>query len=346
MSKVIVINATGGRELLWRHVKVRKSLDDICHTLELEIPSSERRNVRKHDLIEVRCYNPLFSEGARRPLVTTVRVDEVTASVDVSKHSAMVLGRSPARDIIDSTWGGRLWLNDDGVSYTLASATRAIASKFEIATGWFPAVPDDPTSSVGHFSWRNESPWVKLVTEAANQGFIITSNQAGGLYIWQVPTASGVRSEGFRIDEGQNVRSIEWRENGAEQFHEYVVIRNFETAVETDDTCRTNRTLTIDLSGISFNREDLQRRAKTEMLRRRENRTTVAVSGWGLTDSQIRRLGTTVEKELFWSPNFLIPVSMPSLGLSESLLIAEVEHEADAQTMQSTVTLVRREAYL
>jgi len=345
-NKVIVINVTrGSRTLLWRHIKVRKSLDNICHTLELEIPSSEREHVRKHDLIEVRCYNPLFSAPARRPLVTTVRVDEVTASVAESTHNAMVLGRSPARDIIDSTWSGRVWPGD-GRSNTLAFATYYIADRFGIATGWFPNVPNDPTSSVGYFSWRNESPWINLVTEAANQGFIITSNQAGGLYIWRVPAASSVRSEGFRIDEGQNVRSIEWRANGAEQFREYRVIRNMETVVEIDHTNDTNRVLTIDLSGISFNREDLRRRAITEIRRRREIRTTVTVSGWGLTDTQIRTLGDTNQRELFWSPNFLIPVDMPSLGLSESLLIAEVEHEADTQTMQSTITLVRREAYL
>jgi len=344
MSKVILINATRGRELLWRHVKVRKSLDDICHTLELEIPSSERRNVRKHDLIEVRCYNPLFSEGARRPLVTTVRVDEVTAHADVSKHSAVVLGRSPARDIIDSTWTDSFWHGDSERPLTLAVILERISARFGIASTWFPSDGDDPTSAIGYFSWQNESPWIKLVAEASGQGFMLTSNQRGGLYIWK--PAGTVRSEGFRIDEGGNVRSIEWRENGAEQFHTYVVTGWFGRAEAIDDTCNTNRILTIDLTGFGMNMVNLQRRAETEMHRRREIRTTVTVSGWGLTDSQIRNLGSTNRRELFWSPNFLIPVSVPSMELSANLLIAEVEHEADAERMQSTITLVRREAYL
>ena len=204
MSKVIVINVTrGSRALLWRHIKVRKSLDDICHTMELEIPSSERANVRKHDRIEVRCYNPLFSEEVRRPLVTTVMVDEVTASADVSKHSAIVLGRSPARDIIDSTWTYDFWM------MTLADILKEIAGRFRITSTWFPTNQGDPTSTIGYFSWQNESPWIKLLAEAAKQGFMITSNQAGGLFIWK-PAASE-RDEGFRIIEGQNVRAIEWR---------------------------------------------------------------------------------------------------------------------------------------
>jgi len=72
----------------------------------------------------------------------------------------------------------------------------------------------------------------------------------------------------------------------------------------------------------------------------------VTVSGWGLSDAQIQNLGGTARKELFWSPNFLILVRMPSLRLSANLLIAEVEQEADAENMQSTITLANREAYL
>jgi len=348
MSKVIVINATKGRKLLWRRIKIRKSLDSICHTMELEIPSSECENVQKHDKIEVRYENAHITDSRGRRRVTTVMVDEITSSADVSNNSAVVLGRSPARDIIDSTWSGSVWPGE-ARNNTLAFATSYIAGRFGIESGWFPNDPEDPTSSVGYFSWHNESPWVRLLTEAANQGFIITSNEAGALFIWQVPEESSVRREGFLIDEGKNVRSIEWRANGAEQFHEYVVLRNFDKAVVIDDTCNTNRTLTIDLTGFSFLRENIQRRALTEMRRRRENRITVTVSGWGLTDSQIKYLGDTNGMELFWSPNFMIPVRMPSLRLPASLnnlLIAEVEQEANTETMQSTITLVNREAYL
>ncbi|MCL2602433.1 MAG: hypothetical protein FWD91_06430 [Treponema sp.] len=343
MSRVIVINATRRRELLWRHVKVRKTLDDICHTLELEIPSSERINVRKHDKIEVRCENPLFSESVRRPRITTVLVDEITASADSSRHSALVIGRSPARDIIDSTWTGAFWPSAES-PMTLADITREIAAKFGILSNWFPSDQSDPTSPVGWFAWQNESPWAKLVTEAAGQGFLLTSNEAGGLYIWKPNTTP--RSEGFHITEGQNVRSTEWRENGAEQFHTYIVTGWFHEAVVIDPTCNTNRVLTIDLTGFGLDEDKIRRRAETEMRRRRETRTTVTVSGWGLSDAQIKALGGIYQRELFWSTNFLIPVSMPQLGISRNLLIAEVEQEADARTMESKITLVNKEAYL
>jgi len=345
MSRVVVTNTTGPRraELPWRRVKIRKSLDDICHTMELELPSGARAGVRKHDRIQVHVENPLIGDSGGRRLVTTIMVDEVTASADTSGHGVTVLGRSPARDIIDSAWEDTSWPDRYGNADTLASLVRRIVRRF----GWedgsvaiFP--PDEPTGEVGFFSWQNESPWAKLMTEADGQGFMITSSAAGGLFIWR-PSGT-LRSEGFRIDEGTHVRSVERRENGAEQFHEYVVVGNFGSVTVLDPECDTRRVLYIDVSRENVHPDQLRRRAETEMRRRREVRTTVTVSGWGLSDPQIRRLGNTGGREIIWSPNFLVPVGIPSMGISEDLLVADVEHEADARSMQSTITLVRREA--
>jgi len=343
MSRIIVKNATSGRELLWRNIKIKKSLDDICHTLELEIPASERTKAHKHERIEVRYENSLVRDSGGKRLVTTVLIDEITASADVAKHSVMVIGRSPARDIIDSTWSGLL------LNRTLFEITKNIADKFGIACINIPTNRGDPTENVNIFTWENESPWMKLITEADSQkkddiGFILTSNEAGGLYIWQ-PEGT-VRQEGFHLTEGKNVKTIEWKENGAEQYHVYRVNAAGRWIDVEDDTCNNDRVLTINLTNPIIEPEKLRRRGETEMRRRRENRTTVTVSGWGLTDTQIKNLGETIRREIFWVPNLLIPVSMPSLGLRANLLIAEVEQEASEETMSSTITLVNREAYL
>ncbi|MDR2079262.1 MAG: hypothetical protein LBP74_06050 [Treponema sp.] len=339
MSRLIVKNATSGTELLWRHINIKKSLDNICHTLELEIPASEHSKVHKHEKIEVRYENSHIKDSGGKRLVTTVMADEITASADVSKHSVLVIGRSPARDIIDSTWSDFL------MDMTLYEITKKIGDKFGITCTNIPTNRGDPTTKVMVFSWENESPWTKLITEADSQGFILTSNEAGGLYIWQ-PEGT-VRQEGFHLTEGRNIKTIEWKENGAEQYHEYVITGGYGDPVSViDNTCNNKRILTIDLTNPGVEPSKLQRRAQTEMRRRRENRTTITVSGWGLTDMQIKNLGTTNGKEIFWVPNLLIPIRMPSLGLSDNLLIAEVEQEADQETMSSTITLVNREAYL
>jgi prophage tail gpP-like protein len=340
MSRIIVKNATSGRELLWRHIKINKSLDNICHTLELEIPASERTKVHRHDRIEVRYENSFVRDSGGKRLVTTVLIDEITASVDVSKHNVLVIGRSPARDIIDSTWSSNLPL----IKKTLYEITKEIADKFGITCTNIPTNRGDPTKIIESFSWEGESPWMKLISAADSQSFILTSNEAGGLYIWQPEGTE--RDEGFHLTEGRNVKTIEWKENGAGQYHEYVVNTLVHTGRAIDTTCNNNRVLTINLTDFYTDKEKVEQRAKTEMNRRKENRVTVTVSGWGLTDTQIKNLGETIRKEIFWVPNLLIPVSMPSLGLEDKLLIAEVENEASVETMSSTITLVDREAYL
>jgi hypothetical protein len=82
------------------------------------------------------------------------------------------------------------------------------------------------------------------------------------------------------------------------------------------------------------------------MRRRKETRTQVTVPGWGLTDTQIKKLGAaTSGKEIFFVPNTLIPVRIPTLGLNAALLVNEVEYEAEPDAFGSAITLVNRDAY-
>jgi prophage tail gpP-like protein len=341
MSRIVVKNATTGAELIWRHIIIKKSLDDICHTLEMEIAPCEREKVRRHNKIEVRYENPLVKDsqaaGGRR--VTTVLVDEVTGSADSQKHGITVTGRSPARDIIDSTW------SEDFADMTVLDLAKTIGKRFGIQCHALPPSIAGKMQTIYAFRIQNESPWVKLINEADNEGYILTSNEAGDLYFWEVSAA--VRIEDFKLVEGVNIKSIEWTENGAEQFHEYIVEGCYGKAVVIDDACPGGRILTMDITDPDFPEAKLQRRAETEMRRRRETRVTATVPGWGLTDEQITRLGSvTAGKEIFWVPNLLIPVIAPSMGLDAKLLIAEVEQEATPEAFESKITVVKREAYL
>ena len=341
MSRIAVKNATTGEELIWRHLAIKKSLDDICHSLEMEIAPSERSKVQRHNKIEVRYANPAVKDsqaaGGRR--VTTVLVDEITSSADSQKHGITVAGRSPARDIIDSAW------SEDFTEMTLLDLAEAIGKRFGIKCHALPPSIAGKMQPIGFFRFENESPWIKMISAADNEGYIFTSNEAGDLYFWEVSAA--VRDEGFRLVEGANIKSIEWKENGAEQFHEYIVRACGEEAHAIDSACPKGRILTLDITDPDFPAEKLQRRAETEMRRRKETRSTIAVPGWGLTDEQIKRLGSaTAGKEIFWAPNLLIPVIIPSMGVDAKLLISEVEQEAYPEAFESRITVVKREAYL
>jgi prophage tail gpP-like protein len=329
--------------LQYSHLRVRKSLDEICHSLELQLPASERNKVHKHDKIEVRYTNPYITDSEKRRRVTTAPVDEVSDTAEASKRTITVTGRSPARDIIDSAWSGTI-----GGAATLEQIATNIGKKFGIAVSEFP-VGEHNTKQVKTFSWENESPWIKLISEAQNQGFLFTSNEAGGLYLWRVAKnrrTEGVASGGFTLTEGMNIKRVEYSENGAEQFHRYVVRGGGAMAEQIDDTCKNKRELVIVLTDSGIKSETLRRRALTEMRRRKQVKLRVAVDLWGLTDEQLKKLGSTFQKEIFWNPNFIIPVSIPSLGIRDNLLTSEVEYAADTTTMEATLTLTNREVYL
>jgi prophage tail gpP-like protein len=306
--------------------------------MELILPVSEQKKVHKHDKIEVRYYNPLITDSDSLRRVTTILVDEITDATDTAQKNLSVVGRSPARDIIDSTWSDMI-INQQTLEYVAGK----IAEPFGIKVIRLPT--NSPlTGPVHSFSWENESPWAKLLTEADNQGYIFTSDEGGNLNLWRV--ASGLRQEGFSLSEGQNIRDIRTTENGSEQFHKYIVRGSGQEAIKIDPTCKNNRVLTLNMTDFYVSEETLRRRALTEMYRRRENRTLVTVSGWGLSDQQIQALGgETIRKEVFWNPNFLIPVKIPSSFLNGNLLVSQVEYEADHSTMSCGLTLVNSEAY-
>ena len=338
MSRIILKNATTQKELIWRRIYIRKSLDDICHTLEAEIAPSERLKIHKHDKLEVRYAKALVKDSGGGGRVTTVLVDEITTTTDTRGLGITVYGRSPARDIVDSTW------SDDYTEMTLRELTRKIGKKFNIDCDTFPTDKADPTRIVSAFRIENESPWARLTGEADNQGFVFTSNEAGNLYLWPVPALSGA-AWGFHLTESVNVKSVSWTENGSEQYHEYIVTGGGVKITVTDPTCHNNRVRTINITRPDITETELRRRAETEMKRRRQTRTMLNVPGWGLTDGQIKRLGDTAQKEIFFVPNLLIPVKCPSIGLNGKLLISDVEYEATPESIGSTVTVVNKEAY-
>ncbi|MBQ9206858.1 MAG: hypothetical protein IJ158_09115 [Treponema sp.] len=332
----------------YRRVMVRKSLDEICHYVELEIPESERNLVHKHGIIQVRYLSKYITESrdayagkyGYHP-VTTVYIDYIDEETQKDTHGIVVTGRSAARDIIDSKWSGTILGQP-----TLLQILRQIAGEFDFKEKdviCLPTTAGDITKTVFSFSWENESPWAKLLTVADAQGLIITSNQLGGLYIEQ--PARSACNWGFAIEEGVNVRHPRRSESGMEQYHEYIVNCCNKVGKAIDNTCPNKRKLTINLSEFIIDQEKLNRRAKTEMLRRREDRVVCTLSGWGLTEAQIQRLGGTYHKEIFWEVNLLIPVKLPSCKVNANMLISQVEYTAEKSAFSCDVTLVKPEAY-
>ena len=341
MSKIVVNAAPAGtnnfKPLIWNRIQITKSLDEICHSLTLELPVSQRTNIAVHDTVEVRFYNKYITHNNGNLRVTTVLIDESTDTTDNGRKYITVLGRSPARDIIDSAWTGKAGGSD------LLTVAKSIAGQFNIIVDHLPRGQNN-TETVSSFEWDCESPWTKLLNAADNQGYVFTSNEAGNLYL----TKSGRDAEQwhFILAEGANIKSVETTEAGAEQFHEYVVVSSGVKGSAVDGRCKNKRVLTLNLSDFNLDQEKAKRRALIELYRRRKRTTKVTVSGWGLTDEQIKSFGSTEEKELFFNPNFLIPVYIPSVGIDGKMMISEVEYRAEPTAFDCTVSLVNPEVYM
>ncbi len=319
-------------QLPWTRVYFRKSLDEICHYLEIETDPAERRRIKAHDQVQIRLHNGYVDRA-----VTTGLIDNIESESFSRKKVMKITARSAARDLIDSTWSDTI---ED--PHSLLWIVSYIAKPFNISVFHIPKAPDK-TKLVQSFAWENESPWQKLIQEADNQGYLITSSQWGDLYVW--PVATGTRLEGFSLMEGAGIVSIRDHESGAEQFAKYVFKGAEKTATRTDAACKTSRVLTLNLTDKKLDAAALDRRIKTEMFRRRNRRLTIGVRNWGLPESTLSKMATFKEKEVLWEINFFTPVKIPSMGIDANMLVSQVEGRADARSMGCDIQLASPEAY-
>ncbi|QQO10317.1 hypothetical protein [Breznakiella homolactica] len=341
MSRIVVqsvsSNTNLSKEITWERIRIRKTLDELCHYLEMYIPVSERDKIHKHDRLTVHYFNGAVSATASRNLVTTICVDEVCEKSEANHRSLTVIGRSPARDLVDSTWSDTVQGKAD-----LLTIVKTIGSKFGITVEHIPA-GGNTSQPVPSFSWENESPWTRLLTEADNQGFIITSNEQGNIQLIN-PVGWKVNNK-FLLAEGKSLKHIQTIESGFEQFHEYIIKGADYETIAVDEQCPAGRVMTINLTDRSIDEAKLRRRAKTEMQRRRQNKVQVMVTGWGPNNDHTLPYGNTHMEEVLWNPCSIVPLDIPNAGLSGNFLISQVDYYAETALVESTITLLKPEVY-
>jgi prophage tail gpP-like protein len=203
---------------------------------------------------------------------------------------------------------------------------------------------------------EEREPLAKLLQEADSQGVLLTSSETGGLYIWKA--ASAERTEGFRLDQDKNIEEFEEEEDGTQQFNKYVFNGaergRTRSAVIQDGDCPNNRIMTVDVPEVSISFERLKQRALTEKNRRACKKVRCRVTGWGLDEQQLAALGKDrKEKQTLWDVNFLIPVKIPKLGVTDTTneerhtrkLINQVEFAVEKDAVSCTLQLVDRSVY-
>lgn len=312
-------------------LNIRKSIDEICHYADIKIPFSERHKINKHDIIKIMYYSKYFTTKKPRP-ITTLLVDEIKITISKEEKSVSVIARSPARDIVDSSY------SDSISSMSLLNVVKNIASKFSLTAEHYPK-DLDASPQVDSFNLENETAWNKLLDIAENNNYAIASSQLGNLYVWK--KSQRISSlPGKKLIEGENIKTIEYTENGAYQFRNYTVKGNGKEATSSDTSVKSKRCCSIVMTDSYVSEVELENRAKTEMKRRRSSTITVTVPGFGLSDEEIKKLETTIKTEVFYEANQSIPIIIPSLNINTSMVIKDVVYNLNKDNYSSTLTLV------
>ena len=344
MSELITVEVNGKQYATFQRLNIRKSLDDICHSLEMDVSANVVWNIHKHDILKVRC----TLDGVEQ-LLTTVEVDDIERLLNAQGKSYRIMGRSQARNLIDSSYSGQLR------QLTLSQLCQRICKDFQIPFKSWVA----KTDLIESFEWENESVWQKLLSQVVAQQCLLYSSQSGGLYLNRV--SGRARPEGFVLQQTQNIEEVNKREAGRDQYQNYLVIGENGKGRARDATCSRPRTLTLNMSDSTMSEQDLQRWATVQMQRRRGVELQVKLPGWGLDRQKLevvkRRAAAsdmTGDKkkklwgfEIFWGVNFYTMVDLPDYGFEKKyLLTTAVEYSVESDKISCNVTLKDRENYL
>lgn len=342
----------------FQRLYVRLSMDEICHYMELDVAENVAVQIKKHSRLQI-----YYSMAGHERLVSTIVVDSVSRLLNAESVSYRVTGRSPARDILDSSWSEQL------SGMTLYECVKHVAGRFGLDAKYFSANGADPSSTLESFEWENESPWQKLVSAAMGQEFLLYSSQVGGIYLNKV--AGRARPEGFSLVGNKNIEEISVETSGEQQFYEYVLRSEAGEAQVFDYSVPKNargRILTLNMSDSTMSLEDLQRYARVQMRRRSCEKVTVRLTGWGLSAEQLSGVRVMADKayrsnaayqnlserqkaglygfETLWGLNYYVPIKSEKHGLDKKLLTCQVEYSVEGDAISCNVQLVPREAYL
>lgn len=263
-------------------------------------------------------------------ILVTGFIDSVSRSLDAGRHGVTVSGRDKSADLVDSSavhtpgsWKGASLMD----ICTALCVPFGIAVTLEGNQGQpFTAFQIQPGESVAEAMQR-------LLKQ---RELVAMPDGKGGIRLARLAqeTLSAV------LQEGVNVLSASVTYDASERYSEYLVTcqkkgtdKDFGKACSvkakaTDEQMPRYRPLVLRASQQG-DAAYMRQRAQWEMTTRRADGTSVQVTVQGWRDSTGR----------LWEPGVLVPVHLPTLGISQSLLIGEVTWTRDSGGTTTQLTL-------
>lgn len=314
----------------WTEIRVMRSIEAVADTFELTLTErwadgEEPRPIRAGVACE------LWIDDER---VVTGYVDDVAPSYDAQKHTVTASGRSKAGDLVDCSLSGTLqWKGR-----TLLAIARDLAKRFDIQV----------SSEVGEGeAFRTEAlepgepVWDFIEQLARRRAVRFVSLPDGNLVI----TRAGTGRIDTPLKLGENILRASGEFSLRERFSDYIVQAQqtgwdgnsgaasaHVTARSKDDGVTRYRPTVVLADGPN---------TKAEAKRRADWQRNTA---WGRGQGLVYTVNGWRHADGLWTPNRLVRVVDPWLGIDGDRLIMSVQFTLDEQGSRTELRVMPREA--
>jgi prophage tail gpP-like protein len=335
MADDLTLQLDGASVAGWTRIRVTRGIERLPSDFEIELTDKYAGNVDQVSAIPGEsCAVAIGSD-----VVITGYVDRVVPSIGRDFHRIRVVGRGKCEDLLDCSaeWeGGQI------------SGSNALQIAQKLAAPYGITVTSDGNDgpSIPQINLMvGETAFEVIERIARYAGLLAYDMPDGNLRLGRAGTDS--HSSGFT--EGQNVEEADFEWGADLRYSEIdAYLLTMQTmgdaganlvpvATATDATVDRHRKLYIVSEQVQAGRDIAQERANWEAARRAGRSQVVHV----LTDSWRDGDG------LLWTPNTLVPISIPSLKIPEStfMLISEVTYTLDEHGTHAQLVLMPPDAF-
>jgi len=334
----VVTLLVDGEELSgFKSVNIISSLETLCGSFEVTLADKlDGKNFKLKT--QSSCVVKIGSDT-----IITGFIDRVTPKFDARSHSVVIKGRDKTADLVDSsieTPPLEYGKNQDLfklVQKWVAPHSITVIKDYDIV----PKFPQKLAVSLG------ETCAEVIIRACRMKGIIPITDGTGRLLL----TASGGELSDDSLAYEVNVKAGEADYDYANRFYKYtfrtqnnnedeVIAELWNRSLEVSGSAtdpsikRQNRKVVLDAEHDAT-RDECKKRAEVEALVRAANGQTasVTVQGWRQSTGKL------------WKKNMIVPVDIPPLYINQELLISEVSYTLGEDGSESTLKLVRPDAF-
>jgi prophage tail gpP-like protein len=334
----VYISVGGENFTGWTSIKIRRSLEALTSTFELNV--TDKTNQKENLEWPIRPQDECIIRIGRDKLITGY-VDTVVPTIDATTHGIKISGRDKTSDIVDCSYTGT---KNSFSKKSMTTLAKTLVEPFGINVKLDPLVDD--TELFQFTVNRNDTIFTNLNKKANNLGMLLVTNADGDLVI----TNSGSRTLEDTLEFGRNIHRASMSYDYTNRFSEYIVNaqslykqgkgtwgNNIKVkATSTDEGVKRYRPKLIK-PGSPLSRTMAQDHANWEALIRAAKSEVLNVTTTGFRQAS----------GLLWDINYLVSVYIPPMYVNPAieLLISAVEYTIDDFGSFTKMVLKRPDAY-